>query len=978
MNKKIMSMVLSMVILFSIPIYSYGETIDPNNIVLSTSPQNSEINVSLDPLLKVAFTHKIEFLDSDKIDYIKLESNEGVYVLDNSGIQIGGNGNKELLIDIMDERDNAYALKKDTQYTLTISPNLVKLVGVTDSHGQEVKNKEIKLTFATTGEGSIPNVVKHSSNESFTDNIINVNETGLVKDGYIYIKFDRNINKDMDVLGTPLNNMVKMNKKLKSFNESNVTKGASNTDFNFINSNDNYGYTSKVEYLNIESMESINNYLKIKPKEVLKENSAYRLFIDKKYIEDTHGINISNHIDSVFYVKASSDNSSIKYSLSNGETNFDKIYYTQPIYKATKPIEICLDREVVPLLSSERYNTVTDSVYEDSLKNISIFENYNKDIKIPIKEIKLDYYLDGSNRKSKLYIYPNETLKSGAHYKLSIPEGTFETIGAIKSNNLIYSFVTASSESNKKGIYQLEDKEIKVTDLKNGEKTFSIIGYNFNEKISKVVLNPFSGNAPTSIDIDSSYVEFYNSNKLKVHIKDSIRDQLSKDTSTGKYRVKIVFQNGHEISSTDNELLYIVPKDKPTVTKVYPTKEGIYDENQLKHDIIDDITRDKFFVKVTFNDVDNTLKLNKDNLNGINVHSLNGSENLLDKVLMNSIISDKEKTNKYIYVKNQSNKEVTIYIPILKLNSNNSYVLDIPSNLVYYGAADNIIGNEAVSFNFKTKDIPNVDKISIGSIPEDYDDYDIYIYGKYFSSDVEVYFNEEEAKDVNRVDDKTLRVELPSNLDVGTYDVIIKNGENHKATMYGSISIIQEGDYVPNEKYKIKDKTSYGDIKSDIRINKDTLEVIGTYDELEINLDKLMGYNTYLKEIEYYGDYLGLLETHSISGDINIFNLRRINADKRISLYVGKVNPHKLTNIKRKLRGKTILSDFMGVYGENFNLGSVVVKMPYKKCDLKKVKVLRYDEDLRNFYEEKFSINLIDKRIEIIGKDKGIFVIVNK
>ncbi|PAB55942.1 hypothetical protein, partial [Anaeromicrobium sediminis] len=185
-------------------------------------------------------------------------------------------------------------------------------------------------------------------------------------------------------------------------------------------------------------------------------------------------------------------------------------------------------------------------------------------------------------------------------------------------------------------------------------------------------------------------------------------------------------------------------------------------------------------------------------------------------------------------------------------------------------------------------------------------------------------------------------------------------------------------DHVPNENYKMKDETHYGDVKSDLKINKDTLEIIGNHNKLELKLDKLMGYNTYLKQIEYYGDHLGLLETQSISGDINLFNIRKINGDKDISLYVGRVNPHKLTNIKRKLRGKTILSDFIGVYGENFNVDSVIVKIPYKKSNLKKIKVLRYDEELRNFYEEKFSVNLIDKRVEVLSNHKGIFVIVNK
>ena len=64
--------------------------------------------------------------------------------------------------------------------------------------------------------------------------------------------------------------------------------------------------------------------------------------------------------------------------------------------------------------------------------------------------------------------------------------------------------------------------------------------------------------------------------------------------------------------------------------------------------------------------------------------------------------------------------------------------------------------------------------------------------------------------------------------------------------------------------------------------------------------------------------------------------------------------------------------------GENYTIGSVWLQIPLKNSDGKNLKVLRYDEETRNFYEEISSINLVEQRIEVTSNSKGIFVVVEK
>lgn len=50
--------------------------------------------------------------------------------------------------------------------------------------------------------------------------------------------------------------------------------------------------------------------------------------------------------------------------------------------------------------------------------------------------------------------------------------------------------------------------------------------------------------------------------------------------------------------------------------------------------------------------------------------------------------------------------------------------------------------------------------------------------------------------------------------------------------------------------------------------------------------------------------------------------------------------------------------------------------MPFKESDGNNLKVLRYDPDMREFTEEYFWVNKIEKTVTVSGFYPGIFVVV--
>lgn len=688
------------------------------------------------------------------------------------------------------------------------------------------------------------------------------------------------------------------------------------------------------------------------------------------------------------------------------------------------PLELEISQEVVP--------TNSEKLSEEELKKKILAQITIEDMEEPTEKWKVQNYtldpiIENDVRKTSLTLYPgyvdntgtviSQSLEKGKYYKVVIPQGLFEAANGQALGQLTLHIYTEPDFALEKRIYHLEDNNIKTTDLYNGERKFSILGVNFHHNIKNVQLFPYSGKATKNFTIGISDIERISSEKIDVHIRNDLRSSLTDEENTGDYEVAIVFDDApltvtdkvYEtvISSVydsdsggireDATFLHILSKGAPELKSKYPSSENgrpWYDEKGLSHDTEDGVTKGKYFIKAVFYDADGKLELgNLEDLKNCIVRVSGGTGNLVDTQWLSDILGEgeekiKEYKDKYFFVK--GNQETALYIPIKDLRAQTTYQVILPPDLVYY--TDTYVGNDSMEWTFTTTSIPQVQEISLGTVPEDYDeDEPFYIKGDFFDTqgNVKVYFNEIEAEDVKVVSDTLLELYLPSGrdrLEPGTYDIIVENDKNHQRTVYGSLSVIQAGEFVPNEEYKVKDEGSQGEVRGFLKRSADTLFLSPSHideKELNIDLDEVMGKDVYIRKIQYEGDRrykIGILKTASQWADITIYGLTLDDdaEDDEISLSVGRTEPIVAKTLKEKLRGKGILSEFIQISGENFKMDRARISIPLKYGSAKNVKILRYDEGTRSFYEQQGTVNLVDGKVEMLSPAKGIFVAVTQ
>jgi hypothetical protein len=222
-------------------------------------------------------------------------------------------------------------------------------------------------------------------------------------------------------------------------------------------------------------------------------------------------------------------------------------------------------------------------------------------------------------------------------------------------------------------------------------------------------------------------------------------------------------------------------------------------------------------------------------------------------------------------------------------------------------------------------------------------------------------------------------------LEPGTYKIIVENDENHKITVeFDTLSVIKKGDFAPAENKKIIKDDSKGKVEQDMKVSEDTLILSSSYknkSSLELDLDEIMGEDTLVRKIKYEGSKSSLysnLNTKSKYADIDIYNLRPVDydRDKDFVVSLGRVEPLVIDSIKNKLRSAHIVSDFIQVTGDNFTFDNINIKIPYEYAG-EDTKVLRYDEEMRNWYSVPFSIDRADKNVYIKSSRQGIFVVVD-
>lgn len=299
-------------------------------------------------------------------------------------------------------------------------------------------------------------------------------------------------------------------------------------------------------------------------------------------------------------------------------------------------------------------------------------------------------------------------------------------------------------------------------------------------------------------------------------------------------------------------------------------------------------------------------------------------------------------------------------------------------------------GAEVINTN-TTMAIPHVASISPGSVTRNYDSgVPVVIAGDFFNYEtVNVYFGSTRAHSVYVSDNGSyLEVYLPSGgrrLEPGLYDVYVINTANHETIAHGAFSVIDEGLHIPNDQYRVKQEIRQGDVISSLKTSEDTLVISSRYRDartLDFNLDELMGAEVLIRKIELEGssgDRIGEFAARSQWADITIFGLSAsgtARGDKAV-ISLGRVEPFLAQLIQGRLWDKSIRSDLIQLTGDNFSFDRARISIPYRNTSGDKLKVLRYDELTRRWYNvDYYTVSFIDRRVVLQTFNPGIYVVV--
>lgn len=965
------------------PIYNKAHTIKftTYNMLDGTWPKNNQEGVEVEPTIRFIFKHPID-LTGDKAN-ITISSDVNEFSLDNDDITITGN---QLKLNINDlEGEKAYPLRRNTLYRVCIPNGTIKF------KEYDVLNDEINLYFVTRGEGDSPQITGYSSTPQGTDDISSQSNTRLTKDGSIYILFDRQIQWDKQRQNVPKRDVAKLYKIPKAKEEDYDYTGkiydkVFKFDLSKISESD---LNESLEPVIIDDLEITDNYLKVTPKYPLLPLNKYRLKLDRNYIEDKNGYNIEKDIDFYFWTSSEGDKTpqwegleSVKAQeiVEDQKAPYKSytLYGVLP-YSKDNPIIMTVDSEVIPKAGNV-----------ERLKNIKLAEGFDTSKNIEFENIKLEYFFDDKVKKTRIYFYPKEELDAGKLYTFLVPGNVFQARSGNFLQMLFVNFVVEGDSKTDPGFNKIVPSEIDIFNLSKKTESFTIYGHNFTEDIEKVVLVSTESN---KVEINKKDVKFINVTEIKVLLRDT--DVINKLTSKNgeEYEVKIYFKNGKKEVDAGN--IKITPRGKPVVLEKHPeggSNGSWHNEKELFPKTINGKTR--YFLRVTFEDKDGTLKLAEnivELLKNSSVFSQGQSQNSMIDTEVLDFIQDKPSRQYYIntYIFNKTFEKAHLYIPVKPLRANTTYTVMLNPGLVYFqGEEQN--PSETLIWTFSTMPVPIVSDVYVGSVPEYYDyDKPVILYGSRFSKNARVFFNDYEARKVKLKHDVNgnsyLEVYLPKGsdrLDPGIYTIKVQNDRDHEFEIIGSFSVIEEGEHIPREDYKVKRDYRKGEVRAHTKISEDTLRLKRNYTDksrVKLDLDDLMGEDVLVRCIEFNPrrrDRIGRLETLSKWADITLYDVEKsTNADGDVKIKLGRVEPAMAQTIKRKLGHLRLKSEIIQVAGENYDISSLKIKMPFKQSDGRNLKVLRFDLNDRTFYEESCYIDKPEKTARILSRKPGIFVI---
>ena len=520
---------------------------------------------------------------------------------------------------------------------------------------------------------------------------------------------------------------------------------------------------------------------------------------------------------------------------------------------------------------------------------------------------------------------------------------------------------------------------------------------------------------PKRIEVSTRNVEFGSVNKIKGLFDEQALKELSKASSLGVYDIVVTFEEPNSISrgmgyarSNNNSKskgknVLRDCMEGPRLLDHYPRKDAEIDHRNLAK------------VTVNFEDLfrNVTPKLGRNNRNS----SVNKSaEFKVTEVGKNDNIIKKNKNNKNavkaIQKSGSGKARFEILLDTSKLEKDKIYEVTIPEDAVRCKFDFDPHHNKKLTWQFTTTKESKAEKIYQGTVPENYDaSYPIMIEGKDLTSGLDVrfknvstgkiYLTDRNPKYIKADPDKgnqkdKLMVYLPKDkkLPIGLYNILIYSGNGLKNEYSdGVFSVVENGKYVPNEDYREKDTVIDKDVIEDhlkeiIKTSKTELELMSEYTGSVLDLDQIMGEEVLTRDIKYDGGFISTLETKSKWSNVKLQDVRN-NSKKPMNIRLGRAEPQVRDNLKKKLRGENIKSEFIIVGGENYSAKKLNLSIPYKQSNGKDLKVLRYDEDTRrinkiNIYDR--NINKKDGCVEIelvnaLPSDKvtkGIFVVIEE
>ena len=116
-------------------------------------------------------------------------------------------------------------------------------------------------------------------------------------------------------------------------------------------------------------------------------------------------------------------------------------------------------------------------------------------------------------------------------------------------------------------------------------------------------------------------------------------------------------------------------------------------------------------------------------------------------------------------------------------------------------------------------------------------------------------------------------------MEPGIYTILVRNDGDHEYEVFGALSVVKEGSYIPNEEYRVKNELRIGEVWSSLSNSEDTLIIDRRHTDrrsVEVDLDQLMGEQVLVRKIRFDGrrsDRISTLETLSKWADITLYDI---------------------------------------------------------------------------------------------------------